>query len=217
MPAVPTRLGTPAAARRTGPRSRWPRSAGWSAPRSRSARPCRCPGRDRLAVEGAAVGHQEGGLVVDAAVDVHAAAVRRRDPRVVRAGMRSGSPKAVGFAMSRIAPIRASPRPSASATPGVSVPRAVGQVDELAAHVGERLVDRAGLVVVEQVRVNSVTPWVSSWPTTSSAAAKPRRNHLLPVPEGVLKGHSAADEQYRTVRVQRQAIVVEAVAAELLE
>ena len=54
---------------------------------------------------------------------------------------------------------------------GVSVPGPSLWSIELTEDVGHRLVDRARLEVVERSEVNSVTPWVSSWPTTSSAEA----------------------------------------------
>ena len=58
------------------------------------------------------------------------------------------------------------PAPISQLAPSAALPRVL--FHQGAEDVGHRFVDRAGLVVVGQPRRNWVTPWVSSWPITSS-------------------------------------------------
>ena len=152
--------------------------------------------RHRAAVEGAAVGDQEGGLVVHAAVRVDAA-------RVGLGGVRGvvGARHAIRIAV-RARGLHVADRPDARDVLAELplhlrrvVARAVGLVDQLAEDIGERFVDRARLVVVEEVGAevgDAVSQLVPDDVVRRRVALAV--DHLLAVPERVLDtGTSARD------------------------
>ena len=120
--------------------------------------------------------------------------------------------------MLRMAPIERS-SPSCHLTRGGVVAGAVGLVDELAEHVGQRLVDRARLEVVEEVRAelgDAVGELVADHVVRRGEAVAV--GHLLAVPERVLRaGTASAGVAVVDGREERQAVVVEAVAPEARE
>ena len=100
---------------------------------------------------------------------------------------------------SSAAPRRGTPaarcRRRSASRPGRRVWPSCVLLDQRAEDVGDRLVERAGLaLVVEAGRRTAVTPWVSSWPMTSSEmreaveqlAVAVAEDHLAAVPEGVV-------------------------------
>ncbi len=169
---------------------------------------------DGVAIEATAVGHQVHGLIVDAAVGVHAAVV-------AGAGVIPEARHLVGIAsrrgMGHVADHADAGRQVFTQQPvhrrGV-VAGGVGQIDELAPKIGKRLVDGAGLVVIKQIRAVFGDPVGELVADDIVGQRKPIAiHHLRTVPEGV--GADGGAVVYGGD--QCHPCVVEAVAAVLVE
>ena len=173
---------------------------------------------DRLPVEGSsrlaggAVDHQVGGLVVHAAVDVHAtvvgqAAVEQRARHPVGIAVRAGSTHVADRADRQLF------AEQPSVVRWVWAAGRAPEVDQLAHHVAQRLVDRARLGVVQQVRRvlrDAVGQFVPDDVVGVGIAGAVE--HLVAVPERVGVGGAVRAES--NGRLQRHAGVVDAVAAQ---
>ena len=166
-----------------------------------------------LAVERGSVGHQIGRLVVDAAVEMDAALIER-------AGEVERARHPVGVAEHRrvlhVAE-RADFLAHLPADAGRVVPGSVGQVDQLPEDVGQRLVDGARLVVVEELRGevgDPVRQLVADHVVDREALAV---DHLRAVPERVFERAEGGVGAPADRRVEREPGAVQAVEAEAVE